>query len=279
MANQMAVIAVGTKIPPPKPAIMSEVWQVEANIPRSPLWDVEYKSFWTLDNVGRQMVDVPLEFYFNMPLEAKCLFSTNGGSLPKKTVDPANPRQVSLWLGLKVCYIASTVRRNFTRLSRDIKPPTVWTDLYEYFDAYDLWNNGIFNCWNVITLMAEENRQTEEEILEEKLIVVDDWIEKWMSAEGNPARLDGWAQGTDVLLALHPGDFGCGGVAQLDAQGLEMLRDRLVIHYHRRLKLKRESHVQTWLSTFPFLDLLLVSTLISCQRYHENEFVEFVARP
>ena len=257
MAAEKVVIAYGTNINPswkkePSKSTSGEsagnmAPRNKTTIKRSPFWDVDYRSFWVLDNDGVQMVDLPPEFYMNMPPDAQCLFSTNGGVYRKKCADLCQPRKVTLWLGLKVYQSACVIRSNFTSFMRDVKEPKNWTDLYQYFDSYDLWNNGVYNCWNVIKLIAEDNKSIEPLIREDKRTVVDQWIDQWMSAEGNPNILEGWTKGTDILLTLHKGDFGNGGVGQLDTEGLEMLREALVKRYNQHMLSKQQKQVRTWL--------------------------------
>jgi len=252
MAMEKVVIACGTNIVVPRETGPTGTMtpKPETPVARSPLWDADYKSFWVLDRDGTHMVDVPPEFYANMPPDAKCVFSTNGGTYGKKYADFCQPRRVSLWLGLKVYEKSCAIRGNFTRFMKDVKVPTTWTDLYQYFDSYDLWNNGIYNCWNVINLIAEDNKLIEPLVREDKLTVVDEWIDQWMSAEVNQGLLEGWDQTTDILLILHQGDFGCGGVGQLDAEGLEMLREALAKRYQQHMTSERVNQVQTWLGRF-----------------------------
>jgi hypothetical protein len=50
-----------------------------------------------------------------------------------------------------------TLEKQYPDFVRRIKEPRAYRDLYEYFDGYDLWVEGVQFCWHVIATIGNKN--------------------------------------------------------------------------------------------------------------------------
>lgn len=53
--------------------------------------------------------------------------------------------------------MADRLRKNFPGMIYDVVQASGWTDLYKYFDAYDIYVEGPAFCMHVVNYIAEEN--------------------------------------------------------------------------------------------------------------------------
>lgn len=59
--------------------------------------------------------------------------------------------------GRDVWKMVTVLEKQYPNYVRRIEHPRTYMDLYEYFDGYDLWVNGVLFCWHVISTIARKN--------------------------------------------------------------------------------------------------------------------------
>ncbi len=268
--SQAPIIVCGTNVPPAwensatKTAKQSldkptNVSAGQSTVPPQG-WNVWYSTYSILDvKSGRYLPDPCLTFYLNMPHDAPAHFSTEFGQREKRgfagcTTLPA--RSPTHWTSLKVHEKACVLRNKYPLECMKIEEPFGWMDLYKHFDAQDLYEYGAYNIWNIIKSLAAENSNSLGPVpAEPKPTPFDTWINEWLLVEENRHKLETYVDGTlnDILDLLHPGDFGNGGVGQLELRGLNMLRHTL---FHKRDELllqdqhNPKAQIQNWLGNY-----------------------------
>jgi hypothetical protein len=68
------------------------------------------------------------------------------------------------------------LREEFPAIVRAIKRPKGWSDLYAYFDAYDLYTETPLFCFHVITHIAQENEGYAQAFVQEIKSYAREWI-------------------------------------------------------------------------------------------------------
>jgi hypothetical protein len=88
------------------------------------------------------MADFPEDFYI-LPQRALAIFSTCAGLYPKRELlTPAPDPVVRTDVHGDVEKMAANLCNKFPDHAYDLRPPLTWYDLYQYFDAVDLWIDG-----------------------------------------------------------------------------------------------------------------------------------------
>ncbi|KAK0613080.1 hypothetical protein B0T17DRAFT_397101 [Bombardia bombarda] len=123
--------------------------------------------------------------------------------------------------------------------------PTDWTDLYKYFDAHDLWFQGVCNLLRVISHLVNENTvhlrdQSPFPPLTDYdpdyYAEIDDWVFKWLTHEQNRRKLRSWDRKSDILSIMTPEDEE-EDIGDIGPKALEVLSYELRYWHHRYLSL------------------------------------------
>jgi hypothetical protein len=104
--------------------------------------------------------DVNFKLYRNIPSDALARFSTHNQTRPKRPlVEPLPARIVRSDVGAEISRVANLVRQRLPPdIVRQIQVAENWDDLYDYFDAVDLWVETPVFLFYVINLIAAENQ-------------------------------------------------------------------------------------------------------------------------
>lgn len=143
---------------------------------------------------------------------APATFSTKCGTRAKRPL-PTPPPVPILRSNISeaVSARAEALETEFPKFIRSVDPPRSWEDLYRYFDAYDLYLEGVDFCFHVITQIGKRNVYLS--ALYEKEI--SDYAREWVSYHrdevvrnpevGNLTRLFSTAEleGLETLTNFH----------------------------------------------------------------------------
>lgn len=177
-------------------------------------------------------------FYWNMPADATCLFSINDQVREKRSYRPGGipSRRSYAWKDHHIRSMATTLRSHYGNKTKTIVRPKVWDDLYQYFDAVDLWAKGAWNLWRVLQLICDENEAPPPQSHSDAAArdEIEEWAYNWCTHEQNRIRLVGWDQRSDILHVLSPADS-----QDLDGCGPEVLTilHGALMHWHQMYKI------------------------------------------
>ncbi|KAM7222792.1 hypothetical protein V8F06_001690 [Rhypophila decipiens] len=140
-------------------------------------------------------------FYTKMPDDANCIFSRQ-----KRAMKHILPRRtVGLWGQEKIQAQADTIRASYPNEAKSVVYPKKWEDLWEYFDAHDLYFAGSWNLRRVIELLAEEN--TIDNYDRDMFDAVTDWAYTWLALAQNRQKLSQWDTQIDILSIFNAEDW------------------------------------------------------------------------
>ncbi|KAI0192834.1 hypothetical protein F4808DRAFT_475427 [Astrocystis sublimbata] len=116
-----------------------------------------------------QSGEPPVEFFINAPTHAPAVFSTLFGTkefrVPK---DPTPERDGHYWWAAEIQRVCDELRRNLPDVCKTITTPRTYYDLFEYFDAYDIYYRGAQNLWNVLNSFVFENEYVQKLVSHEQ---------------------------------------------------------------------------------------------------------------
>ncbi|GAB1311669.1 hypothetical protein MFIFM68171_01879 [Madurella fahalii] len=188
---------------------------------------------WGFDTYGRPIPMPNIGFYTSVPADAECILSLNAEVPAKRSLGhrlQIQDRPAELWLDWDVEKAARDFRAEYPREVANIVRPTLWEDLYRYFDAHDLWFKGAWNLWHVIQCLCDENEGIRKQIDPHDLNEIDGWAWRWCTHRENRDRLSTWDQQSDILDLLTQENrnelCGCG------SETLDILRRALCYWYH-----------------------------------------------
>ncbi len=179
-------------------------------------------------------------FYWNMPADAACAFSSNKKYRSFERGEIAPHRVVTL-NDNQVHDIATALRASHGHKAQTLVRPQTWEDMYQFFDAVDLRMKGPWNLWRVLHLLCDENdglmttsdAETGSDMDPAARDEIEGWAYNWCTHETNRITLGTWDQTSDILQLLSSADsqdiHGC------DAQVLDALRDALQ-YWHDKYK-------------------------------------------
>lgn len=190
-----------------------------------PRWGLQ----WRTDLNGNLIPKPSLGFYWCMPFSAECVFSPEKRQLTALT--PDGTEGAVLWSDWEIERSAVFIRAKHPHHAANLVRPSLWEDLYRYFDARDLWENGAWNMWHVVQRLSDENegskKRTDHYILEE----IDSWVIRWCGKDDrkNLDKLIAWDGQGDVLGIFNEADWS--EVQECEGEALDALR-RALRHWH-----------------------------------------------
>ncbi|KAK3939435.1 hypothetical protein QBC46DRAFT_234211, partial [Diplogelasinospora grovesii] len=118
-------------------------------------------TIWDKGQDGSPPIGKPaLSLYINMPDDARCVFSLNAEITAKRHLRLRLPeRQAEVWDEGRIQEKVNNIRDHYPFESRRVAAIDTWEDLFEYFDAHDLWHQGAWNLRRVIERIYQENEQ------------------------------------------------------------------------------------------------------------------------
>lgn len=161
--------------------------------------------------VQQQYVEryLPVGFYTNPPPDAKAIFSTLDGKREFRNVQHILPqRRVRLLSADEIQQVCNSFRQIYWHHMRPMQKPHCWDDLWLYFDAWDLYNFGILNLWNIINHLCDENRLIFEDAEQEFALEIGKWADDWLKDDENKSKLKNWDPSeVSVLTLLKSSDW------------------------------------------------------------------------
>lgn len=158
------------------------------------------------------------EFYLTAPRSSLSLFSLGGKpwqpprqlSLPfvsRDEVQPWTPQEVEE----NVTYVMSLYGEYLRRQAAEgqFVHPTKWTDLFWFFDSFDIWKNGPMNLLNVVTRVCAIVCGDETAAKARKRII-ERFVDGWVADKVNHSRLMSWKGDCEPLFLLGADEaFAC----------------------------------------------------------------------
>lgn len=206
-----------------------------------------------------ESMDVPMPFvslYTSMPEDAKCAFSVSRNNPEKRVMTHILPRRkLEKWSEERIAQKVQSICRSYPQEVIHVKPPSQWADLYNFFDAADLWHSGAWNLWLVIYRLVEKT--------EIERSAVSEWVYKWLTAKTNRDKLSYWDSTSDVLDIMAAYDWIDGGLLGVSAETRALVRSELVHWYKttysplftkvtRKGGAEQTKNVRAWIGRCPF---------------------------
>ncbi|OAQ96144.1 hypothetical protein LLEC1_01033 [Akanthomyces lecanii] len=147
------------------------------------------------DEIPKKYIEdnLPVGFYTNPPSGAKAIFSTASGLRPFRHMHHILPRRrLHLWSKNEIQQNCNSIRQLNWAAMRCMTEPFSWDDLWQYFDAFDLYHHGAINLWNVINHLYAENKIILTDFMKSCALELGYWVTEWLKAEGNVEKLKNW---------------------------------------------------------------------------------------
>ncbi|KAJ6780255.1 hypothetical protein PWT90_04228 [Aphanocladium album] len=198
----------------------------------------------TADEIPIKYIEdnLPLGFYTNPPPGAKATFSTGRGERPFRYMYHILPRRkLHLWSKNEIQQNCNSIRKLHWETMRTMNQPQCWDDLWHYFDAFDLYNHGAINLWNMINHLYAENKIIYVDVMKTCALELGRWADQWLEIKGNANRLKGWqATKGPVIQILDEQDWA--SLGSLNDDSIPLLSNALK---HRRDHLLSPSRIKS----------------------------------
>jgi hypothetical protein len=163
------------------------------------------------DGIPKEYVEdnLPAMFYLNAPRDSRALFSRGEGHGPFRPINHALPRRIiHLWNCNEIQSVCNSLRRIYWYGFMHMEVPQSWDDLWEYFDAHDVFHYGATNVWNIICHLFDENRFLLKDPRAQADFEIGCWLDNWllqhhhrdklMAYEKKDGPIIGVLEGTDI---------------------------------------------------------------------------------
>ena len=192
----------------------------------------------------------PESFYRNSPTDPPATFSTRCGKIPVRQLpDPAPPVVIRSNVDGDIRSMATSLRQDFPAIVREIKKPTSWYNLYNYFDAVDLWYQGASFLFYVLNHISNENIVLNHELEESKHQEISNWAKLWV--EANVKRILSIPPGQDLISTFDESEME--SIRGLEPRQKTILRQELNNHrkgYEQLLVPVEDPRVQSHQQSF-----------------------------
>ncbi|OLN86559.1 hypothetical protein CCHL11_08543 [Colletotrichum chlorophyti] len=170
---------------------------------------------------------LPTTFYLRPAKEVKAIFSTNNGTIPPRHLSHALPaRNLHIWSAEEIQIKANAIRKKYWRLMKEMQKPTVWDDLYDYFDCYDIYFQGALNLWNLVGHIWHENQQLMHNLHNALAFEVGVWCDDWIAKDENRKKLGVFTNWQGNILEIFD-DEDRKEVRDMDRFNMDILRRSL----------------------------------------------------
>ncbi|RSM17635.1 hypothetical protein CDV31_003560 [Fusarium ambrosium] len=185
---------------------------------------------------------LPVGFYTQPRPQASAIFSTQNGQRPFRQMQHLLPqRRIHLWSRDEIQSVCNSLRKLYWNHMKGMQQPFCWDNLWEYFDAFDLYHYGALNLWNVVNQLFDENKTIYADVIKEFAVHIGRWADEWLRSKDNKTKLLSWHEIQGPLLRiLSPEDWTDIGDVPDDA--VPMLANAL--KHRRRLMLTPASVLQ-----------------------------------
>ncbi|KAH8711085.1 hypothetical protein HC256_007914 [Beauveria bassiana] len=187
--------------------------------------------------------NLPLGFYTKPPVDAKAIFSTSSGQRPFRHMHHILPRRMKLhlWSKNEIQENCNSIRKAHWDVMQGMTEPLCWDDLWQYFDAFDLYHHGAINLWNIINHLYAENKIIYIDVMKTWALELGRWADQWLQVGGNADKLKSWSnEKGSVIQILNEQDWDSLGPVE-DCK-IPMLSNALK---HRRDHLLSPARIQT----------------------------------
>ncbi|KAF4595212.1 hypothetical protein GQ602_000825 [Ophiocordyceps camponoti-floridani] len=153
---------------------------------------------------------LPVRFYTHPPAHAMGKFSTMYGQLKQFGIigDLLPDRRVHLWTKDEIQSVCNSLRKVFWEDMKKLRRPGSWNDLWEFFDAVDMYHYGALNLWNVMNTLFDENSIITSVWRSELSVEIGHFADEWLKEGGNKDKLKDWDDlKGPVLCCLTPEDW------------------------------------------------------------------------
>ncbi|KAJ4316525.1 hypothetical protein N0V84_007804 [Fusarium piperis] len=152
---------------------------------------------------------LPLGFYTQPRPHARAIFSTQNGQRPFRQMQHLLPqRRIHLWSRDEIQSVCNSLRKLYWDHMKSMQQPFCWDNLWEYFDAFDLYHYGALNLWNVVNQLFDENKTIYADIIKEFAVHIGRWADEWLHIKNNVTKLLIWNETQGPLLRiLSPEDW------------------------------------------------------------------------
>ncbi|KAG5926333.1 hypothetical protein E4U42_003398 [Claviceps africana] len=138
---------------------------------------------------------LPIGYYTNAPCHALAKFSTGHGERKFRKMEHILPRRrIHLWDKDELQAVCNSTRKTYWADMKTMAKPSCWEDLYEYYDAFDLYHYGALNLWNVINQLFDENLLIYDGMERECANHIGQWADDWIGVEQNQRKLKEWTE-------------------------------------------------------------------------------------
>lgn len=204
-------------------------------------WNGRTKWLYVETANGEKVIDPVMAFYRDPPPDAKCIWSTDHGRQAPAFFDKnaltLPQRDLAIWRDDKLSSVGHQYQMKYWEDLKFLIRPETFEDLYKYFDSATLWQNGAYNMWNLINMLATTAHHRWPQVLAEWRIRIDTWVNDYVHVrpgyQHNQDILREW-NGLQDPLELANGflDWNYEEVNEvLDLQQQDMLREALISQY------------------------------------------------
>ncbi|POR36917.1 Uncharacterized protein TPAR_02885 [Tolypocladium paradoxum] len=178
---------------------------------------------------------LPIRFYTHPPAHAQGKFSAMYGQQRFRKMGELLPeRRVHLWNKDEIQSVCNSLRQVFWPDMKRLHKPARWDDLWEFFDAYDLYNYGALNLWNVMNTLFDENKMIGCGWNSDLTLEIGHFADGWVKVPENLTKLKEWnGFGGPVLALLSAADWK--EIGNLEDEEISLLKSALL--YRRDLLL------------------------------------------
>ncbi|KAJ3524268.1 hypothetical protein NM208_g12124 [Fusarium decemcellulare] len=146
---------------------------------------------------------LPVGFYTTARPHAAAIFSTQNGKQPFRQMQHLLPqRRIHLWTKDEIQAVSNSLRKLYWDHMKSMQQPYCWDSLWTYFDAFDLYQYGALNLWNVINHLFDENKTIYMDLTKEFAVHIGHWADEWLANQENKQRLLQWDESQGPLLPL-----------------------------------------------------------------------------
>lgn len=136
------------------------------------------------------------------------------------------------WDDFTVRAMVATLRAERGPQMNALKRPSIWEDMYQYFNAVDLRSMGAWNLWRALHFACDENDGpvVQSPLDDASRKAIEDWAYAWLTVNENRLCLGSWDKRSDILSVLPPADTQ--NIVGCDRAALNILRGILQNWYH-----------------------------------------------
>lgn len=170
-------------------------------------------------------------YYWTMPDDAACVLSS---AQKPRSFEPGRvpTGRNANWDDDKIRAFVAALRNARALQVEALVRPSIWEDMYRYFDAVDLRLMGAWNLWKVLQFACDENDglpplpSLDDDLCQE----IETWTYQWLANEQNRNRLASWDQRSDILSIFPPSDTQ--DIVECELEALNIIRGALKHWYN-----------------------------------------------